>query len=97
MCGVRALRVLIVRDFSFVSFVFFVSCYFETRETRETIGTGARSGIRGRAVVRVDAAVRCPRLRCRLFRLFRLSGLLFFWDDRDKRDDRDKSEVGYQR
>ena len=35
-----------------------------------------------------------PRLRCRLFRLFRLSGLLLFWDERDKRDDRDGSEVG---
>ena len=42
-----------VRDFAVVSFVFFVSrvsCYFGTRGTRETIGTGARTGIRGRAV-----------------------------------------------
>ena len=39
----------------------------------------------------------CPRLRFRLLRLFRLSGLLLFGDERDKRDQRDKSEVGYQR
>ena len=32
-----------------------VSCYFGTRGTRETIGTGARSGIRGRALVWVVA------------------------------------------
>ena len=34
-----------VRDFAFVFFVSWVSCYFGTRETRETIGTGARTDI----------------------------------------------------
>ena len=35
----------VVSFVSFVFFVSFVSCYFGTRGTRETIGTGARSGI----------------------------------------------------
>ena len=100
-----------VRDFAVVSFVpevSFVSCYFGTKETRETIGTGTRSGIRGRALSALSlpgalhcrAVKCCPRLRCRLFRLFRLfrlSGLLLFWDERDKRDDRDGSEDEYRR
>ena len=96
----------VVRDFavvsfvSLVSFVFFVSCYFGSRETRETIGTRARTGISLRYHYRaLHTAVRCPRLRCRLSCLFHLSclfRLLLFWDERDKRDDRDQSEDGYQ-
>ena len=50
-------RSYVVCDFAVVSFVFFVSrvsCYFGTRGTRETIGTGARVGI----ILRCGVAVK---------------------------------------
>ena len=89
--------------YSLVSFVFFVSrvsCYFwderDKRDDRDGSEVGHQSALSLPCAPhsRIDKC--CPRLRFCLSRLFRLSGLLRFWDERDKRDDRDGSEVGYQ-
>ena len=52
---------------SFVSFVSRVSCYFGTRETRETIGTGERSGIRVGCrchALSLSSALQCRAVKC---------------------------------